>query len=150
MTTPRRGPLKMRKVGSEYSIEDIRRALGATMVDMARILGVSRQAIYCWKKGAGMTMENVAKLRELSSAAYLFDQLRVRPNSYMLNRPILNGKSFVQLSAGCACAEAMAKRLAAIILLEDEQRAKMARRLAHRPCSDFSDVGVANFPEDAQ
>jgi hypothetical protein len=133
-----------------YSIEDLKRALGASVTDLSNILGVSRQAIYGWVHGGGMTQENMDKLRDLSKAALIFDEAKVRPTSYMLNRTIMNGKSFVELVHGSACGEAMARRLVKVIRQEDRQRAAFSRRFALRPAAGPPDMGIPHFVDDAQ
>lgn len=133
-----------------HDVAVLRKALGASVNDMAKIFDVSRQAVYTWSKGAGMTPENMAKVDDLVKAAYVFESAKITPNSYMLNRPLLNGKSFVQLVRGAPCSEAMARRLVEVLLREDRQRSEFARRFAHRPCNDFSDVGIPHLDEGRQ
>jgi predicted transcriptional regulator len=132
-----------------YSVEDLKKALGASITDLSNILGVSRQSVYGWINGGGMTEENMGKMRDLSKAALIFDNAKVRPNSHMLNRALLNGKSFVALVRGSACGESMAKRLVKVIHQEDRQRAAFSRRFALRPAPDISDVGIPHFVDDA-
>jgi len=122
----------------------IRDALGANMTDMSRILGVSRQALYAWLRGGGMSPSSKERLSGLVSAVIVFRELGVDPNSYWLNRLILNGKSFIHL-AGCGCAESAAKRLCAVIIREQAERDILAAmRLGARP-----KAGVPHLLEDA-
>jgi hypothetical protein len=117
---------------------------------MGKIFGVSRQTVYNWMGETGMDSENLAKAKDLEKAAIVFQDARINPNSRMINRPIMNGKSFVQLVRGIPCAEAMARRLVETLLREDRQRAEFAQRFSGRPRPDFSDVGIPSFKEDAQ
>jgi hypothetical protein len=126
----------------------IRDALGANMTDMSRILGVSRQAIYTWLRGGGMSPSSRERLSDMVSAVVVFRELGVEPNSYWLNQPVLNGKSFIHL-AGSGCSESAAKRLCAVIIRQRAERDILAMRLGARPKSaDFSEAGVPHLLGD--
>jgi transcriptional regulator with XRE-family HTH domain len=140
----------MNETELSYNVDGLRNALGANVTDLSNALGVTRQAVYSWLKGKGMTRENLAKLNDLAKAAYIFDEARIRPNSYMLNRPILDGRSFVQAVRRAPCSEMMARRVVEVMRRESQQRALMARLLDGRPSPEFSEAGIPHLDEDAQ
>ena len=139
----------MKETYLAYSVEGLKNALGANVTDLSNALGVTRQAVYNWLNGKGMIPENAAKLNDLAKAAEIFDKSHVRPNSHMLNRPVLDGRSFIQAVRSLPCSEMMARRVVEVMRRESQQRVLLAQRFARRPCADFSDAGVPHLDEDA-
>jgi len=132
------------------NISRIRAVLNPTVTDLARILKVSRQAIYDWQAGKPIAAENAARLAELVRAADLFAVEGLRGTSQAMRRPIKNGKNFFELVEGGSPADTAARRLIEIVRSEFRQREALRNRLAgrKRPSREaFGEIGAPMLDE---
>lgn len=132
-------------------IARIREVLVPATTDLAKLLGVSRQAIYDWQSGKTITPENLVRIDDLSEASDVFDLEGLRGDSRVLRRPIKRGKAFFQLVREGGSAGEAARVLVAMLRVEAEQRAALQKRLAgrkRRPSREiFEDFGVPTLNE---
>jgi transcriptional regulator with XRE-family HTH domain len=126
----------------------IRAVLKPTMTELARVLNVSRQAIYDWQSGSSITAENASKLADLARAADVFVTEGLTTTHQVLRRQIA-GKSFFDRVRDGETAEAAARSLLKIVRRELEQRQALAERLRDRarPTISTEDIGVPHLSE---
>jgi transcriptional regulator with XRE-family HTH domain len=132
------------------NLERIRSVLRPSVTDLARALGVSRQAIYDWQAGRPIAADNLARLEELSGAADLFAREGLQATAHVMRRPISNGKNFFEIIRDGGSAERAARSLIEIVRGELEQREKLEARLADRARptrEDFRDLGTPMLDE---
>jgi predicted transcriptional regulator len=124
--------------------------LNPTVTDLARVLQVSRQAIYDWQAGKPVAAENAARLSELAKAADLFAVEGLRGTSQAMRRPIKNGKNFFELVKEGNPADNAARGLIEIVRSEFGQREALRKRLAgrKRPSREvFGEMGAPMLDE---
>jgi transcriptional regulator with XRE-family HTH domain len=132
------------------NLEHIRAVLRPSVTDLAKALGVSRQAIYDWQAGRPIAADNVARLDDLSRAADLFAREGLQVATHVMRRPISNGKNFFEIIRDGGSAEKAAHSLIDIVRRELEQREKLQARLANRarPTQhDFRHLGTPMLDE---
>jgi transcriptional regulator with XRE-family HTH domain len=113
-------------------IEHMRSTLNLTMTELARCLGVSRQAPYNWLSGNPIKPANLAKLHSLRAAADLIAAEGIPASPLLLNRKLSGGNSFLDMiSAGVDGSEA-ARSLVEVYKTEAEQRQILNERFAGR------------------
>ncbi|MGH7074461.1 MAG: hypothetical protein ACREFD_09720 [Stellaceae bacterium] len=110
----------------------VRRVLRAAIADLARALGVSRQAVYDWQNGKPVAEDNAARLADLARAADVFSAEGLMASAQILRRPILSGKNLFDIVREGGSAEDAAIRLAGMVRRELRQRQVLAERLAGR------------------
>ncbi|MFH0298068.1 hypothetical protein AAFX91_12660 [Bradyrhizobium sp. 31Argb] len=122
-TAPERTP--------SQEISRVREVLKLSITDLAGLFGVSRQAIYDWQSGKAAAVENASKLSSLARAA---DSIAAEvPNPVLaLRRKLAGGKTFVELIKEGGDAEVAALNLISMLRSENEQRARVEKRLAGR------------------
>lgn len=138
---------------SETPVENIvriRGVLGCTVTDMARMIGVSRQAIYDWRAGKAIAPENASRLSELTRAADIIAGEGPAVTPRVLRRPIREGKNFFELVREGGSAAVAADRLVEIVRVEASERETLKKRLAGRarPVREaFEDIGSPMLEE---
>ncbi len=126
----------------------IRSILNPTMTELARVLKVSRQAIYDWQSGASITAENAARLADLARAADVFAAEGLTTTHQILRRQFA-GRSFFDKVRDGEPAEDAARLLLKIVRIELEQRQALANRLKGRtrPTISPDDIGTPHVSE---
>jgi transcriptional regulator with XRE-family HTH domain len=126
----------------------IRSVLKPTITELARVLNVSRQAIYDWQSGASITAENATKLADLARAANVFAAEGLTTTHQILRRKIA-GRSFFDKVRDGDSGEDAARSLLKIARREIEQRNALAERLKDRPRTVVSadDIGTPHLSE---
>jgi transcriptional regulator with XRE-family HTH domain len=131
-------------------LAQIRNVLRPSITDLAKALGVSRQAIYDWQDGRPIAPENVARLQDIARAADLFAREGLEATAHVMRRPITDGKSFFDIVREGGYAEPTARVLIDIVRREMKQREQLKARLANRarPAhKDFRDAGAPMLDE---
>lgn len=131
-------------------LEHIRTVLRPSVSDLARAIGVSRQAIYDWQAGRPIAEENVERLRAIARAADLFAREGLQSTANVMRRSIANGKNFFEIVRDGGSAEAAARTLIEIIRRELKQRDSLRSRLANRARpsrDDYRDLGAPMLDE---
>jgi transcriptional regulator with XRE-family HTH domain len=113
-------------------LSHIRAVLRPTITDLARALGVSRQAIYDWQSGKQIAAENAARLADLARAADVFAAEGLTASAQILQRPIVSGKRLFDIAREGGSAEEAARKLIQMMRRELRQRQMLAERLANR------------------
>ena len=67
------------------------------MSDLASVLGVTRPTVYAWLAGQEPKGEAVIRIQQLSHAADKFRQANIIRLDKLVNRPILNGRSLLDI-----------------------------------------------------
>jgi DNA-binding XRE family transcriptional regulator len=132
------------------NLEHIRMVLRPSVTDLARALGVSRQAIYDWQAGRPIAAENVARIQDIARAADFFAREGLQATAQLVRRPIINGKNIFEIIRDGGSAEAAARTLIDVVRRELEQRENLKLRLANRvrpTREDFRDLGAPMLDE---
>jgi hypothetical protein len=143
-------PATWRVASPADDLDHIRKVLRPSVTELAKTLSVSRQAIYDWQAGRPIAAENVARLKDIARAADLFARGGLEASSYLVRRPIINGKSLFDIIRDGGSAEAAAQTLIDIVRPELQQRERLKARLANRarPTREhFEDVGAPMLDE---
>jgi DNA-binding XRE family transcriptional regulator len=113
-------------------IERIKAVLNLTMTELARCIGVSRQAPYNWVAGGAIKENNFTKLSELRSAAdtLVAENLELHPR--LLHRKLPGGRTLLETVAGGGSGAEAARALANMLKIESDQRAALAKMFAGR------------------
>jgi hypothetical protein len=121
----------------------IRAILNPGVTDLARALGVSRQAIYDWQNGKTIGAVNAGRLAGLARAADIFAAEGLTLPSQLLRRPIKDGKTFFDILHEGGSAENAIRELVSRVRRELVQRQMLSARLANRkrPASPSEDYG---------
>ena len=123
-------PVTSRVSSPADDLEHIRTVLRPNVTDLAKALGVSRQAIYDWQAGRPIAAENVARLQDIARAADLFAREGLEATAHVLRRPITKGKNLFDIIRDGGSAEAAARTLIDIVRRELKQREYLMARLA--------------------
>lgn len=123
-------------------IENIRSTLNLTMADLARCLGVSRQALYNWLDGGAIKPENLAKVMELKSASDVITAANLPERALFLRRKLAGGKTLLDIVAGGGSGIDAAHALVELARVETEQRGALAKLFADRKSQNLLGHGV--------
>ncbi|HEX4158678.1 MAG TPA: helix-turn-helix transcriptional regulator [Rhizomicrobium sp.] len=128
----------------------IKSVMKLSTTDLARVLGVSRQAIYNWKAGSHIKADNLSRLSNLKAAADAFVQARVTVSPRVLERKLSGGNALLDIISTGGNGTAAANELIGMLSLESDQRRALDAILAEnisRPSTPF-DYGAPAFHED--
>ncbi len=127
----------------------VRATLKPSITDLASALGVSRQAVYDWNQGKPVAPANAARLADLAKAADVLSMEGLTTTGSVLRRPIIAGKSLFDIVRDGGAAEDSARKLLQIVQREQQQRERLAVRLAsrQRPAASFEDYGSPMLDE---
>ena len=127
----------------------VRATLKPSVTDLASALGVSRQAVYDWNQGKPVAPANAARLADLAKAADVLSVEGLTTTSSVLRRPIIAGKSLFDIVRDGGAAEDAARKLLQIVQREQQQRERLAVRLAarRRPAASFEEYGSPMLDE---
>lgn len=113
-------------------IEFIQSTLDLTMTELARCLGVSRQAPYNWIAGGRLKSENAQKLCELKAAANVIATADIESRPLFMQRKLPGGKTLVESIKDGANANNVAQSLVDLYRIEADQRKMLAAHFAGR------------------
>jgi hypothetical protein len=127
----------------------IRAVLRPAVTDLSTAIGVSRQAVYDWQNGKPIAAENASRLADLARAADVFAAAGVTTTAQLLRRPVVSGKTLLDIARDGGSLEAAAKSLAGVVQRELEQRQMLAARLKGRtkPAIPSEDYGAPILDE---
>ncbi|WP_027994226.1 hypothetical protein [Simplicispira psychrophila] len=126
----------------------VKAGFGRTMSRLPEVFGVSRQTLYNWLDGETPKPAHHERLTELAEAAQVFAELGIKPTTAMLDRTVVQGKSFLQLLANGADGKETAKQLIRIVQRASDSRAKLDNLLAGRKeKTTAADFGAAALDE---
>jgi len=78
-------------------VANIRDVFAISMSDLASVLGVTRPTVYAWLAGQEPKGEAVICIQQLSRAADKFNQANIIRLDKLVHRPILNGRSLLDI-----------------------------------------------------
>jgi len=78
-------------------VANIRDVFAMNMSDLASVLGVTRPTVYAWLAGQEPKGEAVIRIQQLSCAADKFNQANIIRLDKLVHRPILNGRSLLDI-----------------------------------------------------
>lgn len=78
-------------------VANIRDVFAVNMSDLASVLGVTRPTVYAWLAGQEPKGEAVIRIQQLSRAADKFNQANIIRLDKLVHRPILNGRSLLDI-----------------------------------------------------
>jgi transcriptional regulator with XRE-family HTH domain len=78
-------------------VANIRDVFAINMSDLASVLGVTRPTAYTWLEGQEPKPEAVMRIQRLSHAADAFDRANIERLDKLLQRPVLGGRSLLDM-----------------------------------------------------
>ncbi|MCF6266367.1 MAG: helix-turn-helix domain-containing protein [Desulfuromusa sp.] len=113
-------------------VQRIREFLSPAMSNIAKMLGVSRQAIYNWINGELPKVEHIERLHEIAVAADMLNESGIVLNGLLLKRKLTDGKNLYDLIAEGRSAQDSVQRLVLIVQREAIQKEILSSRFARR------------------
>lgn len=113
-------------------IAHIRQVMKISVSELARVFGVSRQAVHEWLKGGALSPRNAQRLSELAQVADVFLESGVDVMPQMLRRKVGNGPSLLESVKEAGKVVEQARKLVDTLSREAQQRQRLADRLAGR------------------
>jgi transcriptional regulator with XRE-family HTH domain len=129
----------------------IREIFKPTITEVAALFGVSRQTVYDWQSGKGISDRHADKLEEIANAADLFADSGLPFSTQIVRRKLAGGRTLFDLFREGGSAQEATHSLIKMIQHELEQRKALGARLANRkrPALDQADLGIPMLDEQA-
>jgi transcriptional regulator with XRE-family HTH domain len=129
----------------------IREILNPTVLELANLFGVSRQAVYDWQAGAQPNPETGFRLAELARAADVFANADLRVNTQTLRRKVAGGPTLLNAIFTKGNAVQVAQSLVETLQRENSQREHIAQQLASRKRGPVNpaDYGAPSLNEES-
>jgi transcriptional regulator with XRE-family HTH domain len=130
-------------------IDYIKALLKLTTTELAKYLGVSRQAIYDWRSGSHVKSHNISKLENLRDAAAVIADAGSGFSALQLNRRLPGGRTMLETIALGGNGYEAAQSLVNMLRREGAERAARLTKVAGRKPSTESEFapGMAAFQE---
>jgi transcriptional regulator with XRE-family HTH domain len=131
------------------NLAQIREVLRPSITELANLFGVSRQAIYDWQAGKGISNDHAEKLEMLAKAATILAPAGI-PVSQLLRRKLPGGRTLFEIVKEGDSAELAALKLLDMAKRDIQQRQRLEARLSgrKRPPIDRSDMGLPMLSEE--
>ena len=123
---------------SARDVLQVRRVLKISVTELAKIFGVSRQAVHDWINGGALSSRNAQRLSVLAEAADVFVESGVDISTQMLRRKVGAGQSLLDSFKDGSNLVQEAQQLVSTLAREATQRQRMSERLAERPKVELS------------
>jgi transcriptional regulator with XRE-family HTH domain len=117
LDTSYRAPSEDLQVVKEY--------FSPSVSDLSSALGVSRQTVYNWLKGATVADDNAMKIKELADAASILSSAGVKMTVSLLKRKFSDGKTLFQIVQAGGSGQDAARQLVTAFKREQAQREKL-------------------------
>jgi len=132
-------------------IARIRAIMKISVSELARVFGVSRQAVHEWIKGGTLSPRNAQRLSELTQVADMFLESGIEVTPQMLRRKVGDGMSILESVKEDGKVVDQARTLLDTLTRESQQRQRLAARLAGRqkPALSPDDFGAPHLRDDA-
>jgi len=136
---------------SARDIAHVRDVMKTSVSELARVFGVSRQAVHEWIRGGALSPRNAQRLSELAQAADVFVESGTDVTPQVLRRKISGGSSLLESVKENGKVVELALSLVDTISRESQERDRLAARLAGRqkPVLTTSDFGTPHLDENA-
>ena len=131
-------------------IAHIRQATNISVTELARVCGVSRQAVHEWIKGGPLSKVNAGRIFDLAQAIDVLLDSGVDVSSQMLRRNVSGGMSILESVHSDGKVVDLARQLVGTLARESEQRKRLTTRLAGRQRAQLSstEFGAPHLNED--
>lgn len=116
----------------ESDIDTLIALLKPSMSQLASAFGVSRQRVYDWRGGAGMSRENQEQMSALLTAARMLSERHSSPQARIANRKLSGGKSFWDAIASGMSPQDAATSVLRVIERDENERSALKHSLASR------------------
>jgi DNA-binding transcriptional regulator YiaG len=126
------GPTAAEVISAANDITFIRSVIKASTADLAKCIGVSRQALYNWRVGSNIKDKNADRVGQLKSAATVLASHGITGNSVAMRHPLPGGRTLLETIAGGGNGEMAAQTLVTILRDESEQQRMLERQFANR------------------
>jgi transcriptional regulator with XRE-family HTH domain len=129
----------------------IREIFKLTITELAALFGVSRQAVYDWQSGKGISAVRADRLEEISRTADLFVGSGLSISRRTLRRKLPGGKTLFDVIREGGPVEEATRNLIQVLRHEIEQRRALDARLRNRKRApiDQTDLGIPALDEEA-
>lgn len=129
----------------------VREVLKPTVLELANLFGVSRQAVYLWQDGTQPSPEASARLAMLARAADVFANAGLAVDSQTLRRKVASGATVLDAVLSGRDAVRVALALVPTLKREAAQRAHLSPQLAGRKPgpADAADYGAPGLADGA-
>jgi len=130
-------------------MREVQSGFGRTMYRLPEVFGVSRQTLYNWLEGHIPKPVHHERLAQLAKAARVFAKLRFKPTPVMFDRPVAEGKTFLQLLAEGADGKDSATMLVRTVRRDHAPRPKRVDHPARRKvkCATTELVAQSTNPD---
>ena len=131
-------------------IAHIRHVTKISVTELARVCGVSRQAVHEWIKGGTLSTRNAERISELAQAVDVILASGVDASPQTLRRKVSRGLSILDAVQADGKVVDLARQLVDTLVRESEQRKRLAARLAGRqkPQLSSTEFGAPHLNED--
>lgn len=128
----------------------IREVLKPTMLELASLFGVSRQAVYDWQQGSQPVPQTAQRLAQLASVADVFAEAGLSVDAKTLRRKVAGGRTLLDAVSSGDDAESVARSLMGTLKREASQRERLQVQLAGRKRgpANPNDYGAPTLSED--
>ena len=129
----------------------IREIFKLTITELAALFGVSRQTVYDWQSGKGISAVRADRLDEISRTADLFVGSGLSISQRTLRRKLPGGKTLFDVIREGGPVEEATRNLIQVLRHEIEQRRALDARLRNRKRApiDQTDLGIPALDEEA-
>jgi transcriptional regulator with XRE-family HTH domain len=131
------------------NLAQVRKVLHPSITELANLLGVSRQAVYDWLAGKGISSQHEDKVESLAKAASVISASGL--NVFQpLHRRLPGGKTLFETIRDGGSPESVALDLVRIARRDVEQRQQLDARLSGRRAAiNFDEIGLPNLSEES-
>jgi DNA-binding transcriptional regulator YiaG len=131
-------------------IAHIRQVTKISVTELARVCGVSRQAVHEWIKGGPLSTSNAERISELAQAVDVVLVSGFDASPQTLRRKVSGGMSMLDAVQADGKVVDLARQLVGTLARESEQRKRLAARLAGRqkPQLSSTEFGSPHLNED--
>jgi len=131
-------------------IAHIRQVTKMSVTELARVCGVSRQAVHEWIKGGQLSTRNAERISELAQAIDVILTSGVDASPQTLRRKVSAGMSILEAAQADGNVVDLAQQIVGTVARESEQRKRLAARLAGRqkPQLSSTEFGTPHLNED--
>ena len=113
-------------------LAQVRALLKPTVLELANLFGVSRQAVYDWQTGALPATQTAERLAQLARAADVFDRANLVVAAKILRRKVVGGGTLLDAVLNGGNAEEVDRNLVPTLQREAAQRERLQLQLAGR------------------
>ena len=128
----------------------IREVLKPTMLELASLFGVSRQAVYDWQQGSQPVPQTTRRLAQLARVADVFAEAGLSVDAKTLRRKVAGGRTLLDAVSSGDDAVAVSRSVMGALKREASQRERLQVQLAGRKRGppNPSDYGAPTLSED--